>query len=322
MSLSALRACPRSSFRRLIVVRSSIVVILVVVRSIVIDYQYDISPRQIMPPPPKKRTAQSSPAIPLLELSPSSQSSNVSSLQGAPSPRKRKESLKKNNSIVLELVPLQTKAVRSAAAATTTQQLRISSNARDDRIIHGPAFASSLGALCEDNLRQHQTEAAVLTNKAAQATVVSASKELTPAVNCPIIDLQSSGSDGDDNDDASSSNELIPPPQTENDMREQERVERAIFVKVRKLLVARSSKKNGASEDLPYWRKNILQPLMDHKAELLHKTKVVDDIMLAGCNSRQNTSKGFQRRDCRHLFASMESSRYGYLSKDCWCQVE
>lgn len=238
-----------------------------------------------MPPPPKKKTAQSSPAaMPLLESSPSSQSSNESSLQGAPSPRKRKESLKKNKSIVLEPVPPQTKAVRSAAAAAarTTQQLRISSYARDDRIIHGPAFASSLGALCGENLGQHRTEVAVLTNKAAQATVVSVSKDLTPDANRPIIDLQSSESDGDDNDDASSSNGSIPPPQTEKDTRERERVERAIFVKVRKLLEARSSKKNGASEDLPYWRKNILQPLMDHKAELLQKTKVVDDIMLRG----------------------------------------
>ncbi len=86
-------------------------------------------------------------------------------------------------------------------------------------------------------------------------------------------------SDSDRNDNASE--ELIPPTLIEKQQKEQVWVEHETFMKVRKLLEARSLK-NGASEDLLHWKSNILQPLMNHKAELLKKTKVVDDIMLKG----------------------------------------
>ena len=74
---------------------------------------------------------------------------------------------------------------------------------------------------------------------------------------------------------------MIPPTLIEKQQNEQDRVECETFMKVQKLLEARSLK-NGASEDLLRWKSNILQPLMNQKAELLKKTKVMDDIMLKG----------------------------------------
>ena len=62
---------------------------------------------------------------------------------------------------------------------------------------------------------------------------------------------------------------------------EVERIERAVFMKVRKLLEMRPSR-DGVTEDLPYWKKKILMPLMDNKHILLKKTKVVDDAMSKG----------------------------------------